>query len=66
MHTFIIVGDDILCLDTRDERVAAAGALAEAGIERASVFRGGPEGNDAPDGRDFGADGLFHTDGMVG
>lgn len=65
-HTFIIIGDDIYCLDTAAERAEAAAALKDAGIERASVYRGGPDGNEAPEGRDFGADGLFHTDGMVG
>jgi hypothetical protein len=66
MHTFIIIGDDIYTLDTAQERADAAQALKDAGIERASVFRGGPDGNEATEGRDFGADGEFHTDGMVG
>lgn len=63
MHTFIIIDDDIYTLDTVQERTDAAEALKDAGIERASVFRGGPEGNEAPEGRDFGADGQFHYDG---
>lgn len=66
MHTFIIIGDDIYTLDTDAERAEAAAALTDAGIERAPVYRGGPEGNEAPEGRDFGADGQFHYDGIVG
>lgn len=65
-HTFIIVGDDIYCLDTDSERAEAAAALKDAGIERASVYHGGPDGNESPEGRDFGADGQFHYDGEVG
>lgn len=65
MHRFIILGDDIYTLDTKFERATAAGALAEAGIERACVYRGGPNGNKNPEGRDFGADGEFHYDGVV-
>jgi len=65
-HTFIIIGDDIYTLDTAEERTLAAKHMTEAGIERASVYRGDPDGNEAPEGRDFGADGQFHTDGMVG
>lgn len=64
MHTFIIIEDDIYCLDTRSDRATAAAALKDAGIERASVYRGGPDGNEAPEGRDFGADGQFHYDGQ--
>lgn len=63
MHTFIIVEDDIYCLDTDAERAEAAAALKDAGIERAPVYRGWPEGIEAPEGRDFGADGQFHYDG---
>lgn len=66
MHTFIILGDDIYTLDTAAERDLAAAHLRDAGIERASVFRGGPDGNESPEGRDFGAEGQFHYDGMVG
>ena len=66
MHKFIILGDDIYTLDTKAERAHAAEHMRDAGVERCSVFRGGPEGNEAPEGRDFGADGQFHYDGMVG
>lgn len=66
MHQFIILGDDILTLDTKEERDQAARIMRDAGVERCSVFRGRPDGNEVPDGRDFGADGQFHGDGMVG
>jgi hypothetical protein len=65
MHTYIILGDDIYTLDTDAERELAAAHMQDAGIERASAYRGGPEGNETPEGCDFGADGQFHTDGMV-
>jgi hypothetical protein len=61
MHQFIIIEDEIFCLDTKSDRAEAAAALRDAGISRASVWRGGPEGNEAPEGRDFGDDGQFHT-----
>lgn len=61
MHEFIIIENDVYCLDTKSDRATAAAALRDAGISRASVYRGGPEGNQEPDGRDFGDDGQFHT-----
>ena len=64
MHSFIILGDDIYTLDTAEERKLAAEHMRDAGVERCSVFRGGPDGNEAPEGRDFGSDGLFHYDGV--
>lgn len=66
MHSFIIIGDDIYTLDTAAERELAAAHMRDAGINRCSVFRGGPDGNEAPEGRDFGSDSSFHNDGMVG
>lgn len=63
MHTFIILGDDILTLDTKIERAFAAQSLREAGVNRACVYRGGPDGNENPEGRDFCADGNFAYDG---
>jgi len=66
MHTFIILGDEILTLDTAEERDLAARWMREAHVERCSVYRGGPEGNESPEGRDFGSDGCFHYDGMTG
>lgn len=59
-HTFIIIGDDIYCLDTAEERLWAAMTMQNGGIERAQVYRGMPDGKETPDGREFGADGLFH------
>ncbi len=61
MHQFIIIENDVYCLDTKSDRAVAAAALRDAGISRASVWRGGPEGNEAPEGRDFGDDGQFRT-----
>ena len=64
MHSFIILGDDIYTLDTAAERALAAEHMRDAGVERCSVFRGGPDNNESPEGRDFGSDGQFHYDGM--
>lgn len=64
MHEFIIIENDVYCLDTKSDRATAAAALRDAGISRASVYRGGPDGNQDPEGRDFGDDGQFHYDGM--
>ena len=64
MHSFIIVGDDIATLDTKAEREEAAKLMQHYGLTQASVFRGGPDGNEAPEGRDFCSDGTFRYDGM--
>lgn len=63
MNEFIIIGDSAYCLDTKSDRATAAAALRDAGISRASVWRGGPDqvALEIPTGRDFGDDGQFHT-----
>ncbi len=63
MHTFIILGDDIYTLDTAEERTLAAAHMRDAGVERCSVYRGGPDGNQDPEGRDFCSDGTWAYDG---
>jgi hypothetical protein len=61
MHSFIILSDDIYTLDTVAERRLAAAHMYEAGVESLPVYRGGPEGEQTPEGRDFCVDQTFRA-----
>ena len=58
-HRFVILGQDILTLDTKAERDEAARVMADAKVFSLPVYSGGPESS-RPEGRDFcaSADGL--------
>ena len=53
MHRLVLLGDDIVTIDTESERSEAARLMRDAGVLSLPIYRGGPETDLEAEGRDF-------------